>query len=112
MNEQKNALSQNEREFDLILFGASGATGQLAVEELARTSQTDRFNWAISGRNAEKLFQVLVVATEETGIDLKDIPIIEADINDQQSLKAMTSKTKLVLNCVGPFSLLGEPMIE
>ena len=110
MNEKNNL--QNEREFDLIVFGASGWTGQHVVEELARTARTDPIKWAISGRNAQKLAKVLVTATEETGIDLKDIPIIEADIIDHQSLRAMTSRTKLVLNCVGPFRLLGEPMIK
>ena len=71
MIEQNYSLTQNDREFDLILFGASGATGQFAVEELARTARTDRIKWAIMGRNAQKLSQVLLVATEETGIDLK-----------------------------------------
>ena len=110
--EQNYSLTQNEREFDLILFGASGVTGQFAVEEIARTARTNPMKWAISGRNALKLGQVLVTATEELGIDLTNIPIIEADINDQQSLNAMTSKTRLVFNCVGLFRLLGEPMIK
>ena len=112
MNEHYNRLSHEERQFDVIVFGGSGFTGQFVVEEMARTAQTDPIKWAISGRNAQKLAEVLVTATEETGIDLKDIPIIEADINYQQSLKGMTSKTRLVLNCVGPFSLMGEPMIK
>ena len=43
------------------------------------------------------LGKVLVTTTEETGIELTNIPIIETDINDQQSLRRMTSQIKLVL---------------
>ena len=41
------------REFDLIIFGASGFTGQIAVKYLDENYPT--LNWAISGRNLEKL---------------------------------------------------------
>ncbi len=112
MEVQIQYLPQKNREFDLIVFGASGFTGQFVVEEVARTAKTDSIKWAISGRSAQKLAQVLSTATKETGIDVKDIPLIEADVNSEESLKAMTSRTKLVLNCVGPYRFFGEQVVK
>ena len=92
MNEKNKRLSGKERKVDMIVFGATGFTEQFVVEEMARTARTDPINWAISGRNARKLNQVLVTATEETGIDTKNIPMIETDINDQKSVEEMALK--------------------
>ena len=101
-----------EKEFDLIVFGASGFTGQFVVEEVARTANKEPIKWAISGRSRQKLADVLTAATKETGIELKDIPTIEADVTSEESLKAMTKRTRLVLNCVGPYRFYGEQMVK
>ena len=101
------------REFDLIVFGASGFTGQFVVEEVARSWDTDKsFKWAISGRSAKKLAQVLQTATEQTGIDVKGVTIVEADISNEDSIKAMTGRTRLVLNTVGPYRFYGEQVVK
>ena len=48
-----------EREFDLILWGATGFTGQLVAEYLATQYGVDGdLKWAIAGRNQGKLEQV------------------------------------------------------
>ncbi|XP_054153469.1 saccharopine dehydrogenase-like oxidoreductase [Oppia nitens] len=104
--------SKESREFDIIVLGASGFTGQFITEELARSAPKEGIKWAISGRNREKLSQVLITATKETGIELSDIAIIEADVQSDESLRAMTGRTRLVLNAVGPYCLLGEPVVK
>lgn len=100
------------REFDLIVFGASGFTGQFVVEEVVRSVQNEPIKWAISGRSGQKLTEVLVTATKETGIDVQNIPKVEANIDDEESLRAMTGRTRLVLNCVGPYRFFGEQVVR
>lgn len=54
------------RTFDLIIFGASGFTGQYVVKEFAKQNK-ENFNWAVAGRNKEKLQDVLRQTSEQLG---------------------------------------------
>lgn len=53
--------------YDIVIFGASGFTGQFVVEEVARVAPTERLTWAVSGRSMEKIQKVLSKASERTG---------------------------------------------
>ena len=56
------------RKFSIIVFGASGFTGQFVVEEIARTMDNEaKFTWAVAGRDMSKLQAVLSKASEVTG---------------------------------------------
>ena len=62
------ASGEGGRKFDMIVFGASGFTGQFVVEEIARTQDEEgKLNWAIAGRSMSKLQNVLKEATKHTG---------------------------------------------
>ncbi len=53
-----SALVYSEREFDVVIFGASGFTGEYVVEEMGRMGQNSAgrdWKWAIAGRNEQKL---------------------------------------------------------
>src|SRR5690349_12301537 len=91
-------LSMNH---DLVVFGATGFTGRLVAEYLAR--QGMRF--AIAGRNKDKLGAV----RSELGIDA---PIEIADSTDPKSLAALAKQTKVVCSTVGPYSRHGTPLVE
>ncbi|MEJ1270451.1 hypothetical protein NN561_001277 [Cricetulus griseus] len=56
-------MATEQRPFHLVVFGASGFTGQFVTEEVAReqvaTEQGSRLPWAVAGRSQEKLQQVL-----------------------------------------------------
>lgn len=56
-----------ERQFDFIVFGASGFTGQYTVDEVARVAEEENLKWAIAGRNMRKLQTVLSDASIRTG---------------------------------------------
>ena len=83
--------------FDFVIFGASGFTGQFVVEYLARAlkKETEQnpgkptLTWAVSGRSEGKIKTVLENATRETGINVKDVPIIICDTGDDQSVTDM-----------------------
>ena len=98
----------SEREFDLVVFGASGYTGKLVAEYIqSEYGENGSVKWAIAGRNREKLEGI----REELGLSA-DLSILEVDSNDQDSLNAMTSSTKCVLTTVGPYQLYGSNLVE
>lgn len=46
-----------ERRYDLVLWGASGYTGQYTAEHIATHFPTN-FNWALAGRSRDKLLNI------------------------------------------------------
>lgn len=100
--------------FDIIIFGASGYTGQFVVEYLARAlAQNDqKLTWAISGRSESKLKAVLEAASKATGLNLISVPVVVCDIKEESSLAQMASQARLVLNCVGPYRFYGEQVVK
>lgn len=97
----------SEREFDVVVFGASGYTGKLVAEYIqSEYGENGSVKWAIAGRNREKLEGI----REELGC--ADLSILEVDSNDQDSLNAMTSSTKCVLTTVGPYQLYGSNLVQ
>jgi short subunit dehydrogenase-like uncharacterized protein len=93
--------------FDIIVYGATGFTGQLVAEYLAAhyTGKGDP-NWALAGRSLDKLASV----RDAIGAPA-DTPLIVADASDPASLKAMVDQTRLVLTTVGPYQLYGSDLV-
>lgn len=101
------------KQYDMVVFGATGYTGQYVVEYAARAGAEEGLSWAVAGRNQEKLAGVLDQAAANTGrADIKDADVIVCDVKDQASLEAMAAKTRLVLNCVGPYRFSGEQVVQ
>lgn len=59
----------SDREFAIVVFGASGFTGQFVVREVARNCK-GKFKWAVAGRSTEKLEKVLQETKSELGMNL------------------------------------------
>ncbi|KAF9184268.1 hypothetical protein BGZ51_003466 [Haplosporangium sp. Z 767] len=99
----------NKREFDLVLYGATGFTGLRTCQYIARTYKQG-VRWAIAGRSIQKLEQV---REKLAAIDcsLSNLGMIEADASSTESLEAMTARTKVVISTVGPFMQYGEPLV-
>jgi short subunit dehydrogenase-like uncharacterized protein len=93
----------SEREFDVVVYGASGFTGRLVAEYLAKQGET---RWAMAGRGRAKLEAV----RDEVGAP-KETPIIIADAADAASLEAMAGRAKVIITTVGPYQLYGEPLV-
>ncbi|WP_435747443.1 saccharopine dehydrogenase family protein [Nocardioides sp. SYSU DS0663] len=99
----------SSRSYDLVLLGATGFTGGLTAEYLARHAPAD-LRWALAGRNAEKL---AAVRDRLAGIDpaLADLPLVAADSSDEDSLAELAASTKVVVTTVGPYLTHGEPLV-
>jgi short subunit dehydrogenase-like uncharacterized protein len=101
------------RTYDLVLFGATGFTGRLTAEYLARSLAGDgatACRWALAGRNRAKLE---AVRAELAGMDpaLAELPLLHADVTDPQSLRAVAESARVVLTTVGPYIEHGEPLV-
>ena len=88
------------RELDVVLFGATGYTGKLCVEYLQRRAPAS-LRWAVAGRSAAKL--------AELGLG---VPRIVASSDDEASLRALATRTKVVISTVGPYAHRGLPLVR
>ena len=94
-------------EFDLIVYGATGYTGRLVAEHLARQYGVGgEVKWAMAGRSQAKLEAV----RDEIGAP-KDTPLVVADAADPAQLDAMVRRAKAVITTVGPYQLYGNELV-
>ena len=94
----------SERQFKIMLYGASGFTGKLVAEYLA--TEHAQLNWAIAGRSEQRLDQV----RRELG--MPDLPIVIADSSNTDQLSAMARRTCTLISTVGPYAQYGTPVLE
>jgi short subunit dehydrogenase-like uncharacterized protein len=98
---------KSAKKFDIVVYGATGFTGQLVAEYLATRYKNDaQLKWAMAGRSLDKLKSV----REAVGAPA-DTPLIVADASDAASLNAMVAATKSVITTVGPYQLYGNELI-
>ena len=96
----------SDRKLDVVVLGATGVTGRRVVSYLAERTAATGARWAAAARDKNKLERVL----GELGV--AGAKTMEADVGDPRSLDAMASRTRVVLNGVGPYTLHGRPVIE
>jgi short subunit dehydrogenase-like uncharacterized protein len=93
--------------FDIVVYGATGFTGQLVAEYLVAQYKGDAtLKWAMAGRSKDKLAAV----RDAIGASA-DTPLIVADASDPASLKAMVDQTKSVISTVGPYQFYGNELL-
>ena len=63
-------MNRLAKKFDLVVYGATGFTGNFVVEEVAKFAQRSgrQISWAVAGRDTSKLKNALKLAEKETGI--------------------------------------------
>ena len=97
----------DQREFDVIVWGASGFTGRLVAEYLFQTYGSNReVKWAMAGRNFEKLERVRSEVADA------HVPLMVADSKDRERLAEMTRRTKAVATTVGPYAKYGSELVD
>jgi short subunit dehydrogenase-like uncharacterized protein len=98
-------VTATPREFDIVLYGATGFVGKLTAEYLARAGGDARI--ALAGRSAERLLAV----RETLGESAQSWPILAADAASPSSLQEMAARTQVVVTTVGPYSRYGMPLV-
>ena len=84
-----------DRDYDVVLYGASGFTGRQTVRYFAENAPPSKVRWAIAGRNREKLEAV----KRQVGGVAKDVDILVADSRDQTAVDAIVSRTRVMPVC-------------
>lgn len=97
------------RTYDIVIWGATGFTGRLVMAYMATTYGVNgEIKWAVAGRNATKLAEV---KREVLGAEAENLPEVIADSNDEASLRALVSDTRVVCTTVGPYALYGSTLV-
>ena len=103
--------TQSDREYDVVVYGATGFVGTLVAEYLAQHSGSA--NIALAGRNQNKLEKVREEIAQDTGVSAsREWPLLVADSFDAPSLRDMANKTKVVISTVGPYTRYGEELVR
>ena len=99
-----------DKDFDIVIHGASGFTGRLVAEFIAQRypngANAEGLRWAMGGRDAAKLAAV----RDEIGAPA-DTPLVLTDVQDAASLARLMQRTRLVLSTVGPYQLYGNELL-
>ena len=97
------------RSYDIVVFGATGFTGGLTAEYLARNAGNG-CRWALAGRNRAKL-KAVRDRLQKLDPTLADLPLLAADVTDDASMKAVAEATRVVVTTVGPYLEHGGPLV-
>jgi short subunit dehydrogenase-like uncharacterized protein len=108
------------RDYDIIVWGATGFTGSLMCKHLAQHAPPE-LRWAVAGRRAEALQQIV---TELTGLPstrcppggykVADAVAAAADAAGDQAdaVRKMVASTRVVLAAAGPFPIYSRPVLQ
>ena len=98
-------MSKN-KEFDVVIWGATGFTGRLVAEYYLRHyGLTNDFSWAMAGRSQSKLEEI------RSSLGNENIPLIVANSHDKKSLDAMVKRTQVICTTVGPYAKYGNELV-
>ena len=104
-----NKTDKHRRDYDVMLWGATGFTGRLVAEYLLAQYGTDgELRWAIAGRDQAKLERI----GRDIGISPDALDITIADSHDAASMDRLASATQVVISTVGPYAKHGTRLVE
>jgi short subunit dehydrogenase-like uncharacterized protein len=99
-------MGQNDREFDLILWGATGFTGQLVAEYLVAHYGPDSLRWALGGRNESRLSAV------RDRLGAPELPLVLGDAGDDEKMASLAQRARVVCTTVGPYARYGSRLLS
>ncbi|MGV0686403.1 saccharopine dehydrogenase family protein [Mycolicibacterium thermoresistibile] len=98
-------MTAAQREFDIVLYGATGFVGKLTARYLASAGVGARI--ALAGRSEQKLAAV----RESLGEAAASWPLLTADADQPATLDELASRTQVVVTTVGPYTKYGMPLV-
>ncbi|MEM9621179.1 MAG: saccharopine dehydrogenase NADP-binding domain-containing protein [Pseudomonadota bacterium] len=93
-----------QRQYDIIVFGATGFTGQLVAEYMTRQYTGGNLTWAMAGRNTSKLESV----RDKVGAQVE---LLQADAQNYEQLAELVQQARVVLTTVGPYARYGSELV-
>ena len=98
-------MTSTQREFDIVIYGATGFVGKLTAQYLATVAGDARV--ALAGRSTPKLLAV----RESLPAAAQSWPLIEADAAKPSTLNDLAARTRVVITTVGPYTKYGLPLV-
>lgn len=98
-------MTETPREFDIVLYGATGFVGKLTADYLARAGGDARI--ALAGRSIERLEAV----RKTLPASAQSWALVPADATSQSTLEEMAARTRVVITTVGPYTRYGPPLV-
>src|SRR5690349_4074776 len=95
-----------DREFDLVLVGATGFVGRLTAAHLAEHAPSS-VRIALAGRSLERLTEVRASLLPHR---VEDWPLLVVDTTDEAAVADLAARTRVVVTTVGPYARLGMPL--
>ncbi|KAL2829155.1 Saccharopine dehydrogenase-domain-containing protein [Aspergillus cavernicola] len=100
---------QSSRDLDIVVLGPTGYTGKLCSEHIVKNLPTN-LKWALAGRSPQKI-EGVAQELKNLNPDRDDPEIVTAQLNKAE-LHALAERTKVLINCVGPYHLYSTPVVE
>lgn len=92
------------------MLGATGYTGKLTAEYIT-SSVTEPIKWAIAGRTQSKLTDLASKLKSTGGPGGAPATIVVSELTVPELTKVV-KKTKILLNCVGPYHKYSTPVVQ
>jgi short subunit dehydrogenase-like uncharacterized protein len=101
------------RDLDLVVFGASGFTGKLVAEHLARdySQGKNKVRYALAGRDASRLDAARAAVSEFAPL-AAEAELVAVDPTDHAALVALFGRARAVISTAGPYQLYGTPIVK
>jgi short subunit dehydrogenase-like uncharacterized protein len=99
------------RKYDIVLFGATGFTGNLVSEYFAHHVSPHKVKWAIAGRNINKL-EAVKIKLMHLNPECAEVGVLECNSDDLKSLEKVTKQTTIIITTVGPFVQHGDNLVQ
>ena len=97
---------RENREFDLVLVGATGFVGRLTAAHLARSAPAE-LRIALAGRTEAKLAEVRADLPDPAA----DWPLLVVDTLDEVAVRRLARRTRAVVTTVGPYTAYGRHLL-
>ena len=96
-----------EREFDIVLLGATGFVGSLAAAHLA-TAAGPGVRIAVAGRSPTRL----AALRDQLGEPARNWVAVTVDAMDATGLRELAARTRVLATTVGPYARYGEQVVR
>jgi short subunit dehydrogenase-like uncharacterized protein len=104
-------VSTTDRQYDLVVWGATGVAGRLVAEYLAEQYAPDTLSFAIGGRNESRL-RSLEADLLGRNDNRDEVPVVTGDATEAESLREIARSTRVVCTTVGPYTKYGTPLVD
>lgn len=102
------AKANTNKEFDMVVFGATSFVGQILCRYLVHEYTEPNFTWVMAARSESKLKEL----QSSLGEKAADIPLIVADSADEQAMLSLCQRAEVIISTVGPYALYGDKLVK